>query len=419
MYEARFQEVLWEASLGESKVFRIRWILWGNDFWYEETDTREINLLFLENNNTNADRMKRLMLAGFLAVLSVTSFAKEKYMNKNLKKELVQLERESLEACGHPLNESTQHKNQRYADEYFANYKDNVFADLSKAHRAQFECGKGGELSDKEYPAKMKSILSSSAMTYNILGNNEICAKAGNHFFTPGTYKIEYEKQLLTVRSGKNSPAHLDAFLLSGTDAIFCEMKMTEWLRGNPGLLRHAYFEDTNFFSAVEGGTDALTAFKKLRDLLCDEMSEAKDDDGYDSHRFGRYDAWQMYKHILGIYNMSSAVTKNEISACQTDAIKMLPKLENAVLVNVIFEPSAEVFSDSVQKVYCDAQAAEHEEFSVFKNCVEKSGVIAVFKKDCGIDFSVELLTAAEFIDCFNLADRADYLQRYRLENRS
>ncbi len=338
-------------------------------------------------------------------------------MDENLKKELVRLEREVLATCGHPLNESTRHKNQRYAAEYFADWQDNVFGDFFAAHRAQFERGNGNELSDS--PAKMKSIFSSSAMTYNILGNGEIRAKDSNCFFTQGAYTIEYEKKLLTVRSGKNAPAHLDAFLLNGTDAIFCEMKMIEWLRDNPGFLKHAYFEDTNFFSDVAEGSDALAAFKALRDLLCAEMSKFKDDNGDDPHHFKRYDAWQMYKHILGIYNMSSAATKNEIAACQTDDIKMLPKLKKAVLVNVVFEPSAEVFSDSVRKAYCDARTVEHEEFSIFKKYVEKSGVIAVFKKDCGIDFSLELLTAAEFMDCFDLAGRADYLQRYRLEKRS
>lgn len=363
--------------------------------------------------------MRRRMLAGFLAVLSVTSFAKEYQMNEKLKKELVQLECAALESAGHPLNESTQHKNQRYAAEYFADYQNNLFGKMSEAHRAQFERGNGGELSDKEYPAKMKSIFSSSAMTYNMLGNDEIRAKDNNGIFAPGAYKIEYEKKLFTVRSRKNFPAHLDAFLLNGTDAIFCEMKMIEWLRDNPGFLKHAYFEDAKSFSDVAGGSDALAAFKALRDLLCAEMSEFEVDDEYDPHRFGQYDAWQMYKHILGIYNMSSAVTKNEIAACQADDIKMLPKLKKAVLVNVVFEPSAEVFSDHARKTYCDAQAKEHDEFSVFKKCVEKSGIIAVFKKDCGIDFSLELLIAAEFMDCFDLASRADYLQRYRLEKRS
>ena len=336
-------------------------------------------------------------------------------MNKNLKEELVRLEREALETCGYPLNESTQH----CAAEYFADWRDNVFGDLSEAHQAQFERGNGDELSDKKYPAKMKSIFSSSAMTYNILGNGEIRAKDGNRFFAPGAYTIEYEKKLLTVKSGKNFPAHLDAFLVNGTDAIFCEMKMIEWLRDNPGLLPRSYFEDGNFFSDVAERSDALAAFTKLRDLLCAEMSESKDADGYDPHHFRQYDAWQMYKHILGIYNMSSVVTKNEITACQADDIKMLPKVERAVLLNVVFEPSAEVFLGHVRKAYCDARARERGEFSIFKKCVEKSGVIAVFKKDCGIDFSLELLTAAEFMDCFDLADREDYLQRYRLEKRS
>lgn len=118
-------------------------------------------------------------------------------MNENLKKELVQLEREVLAAAGHSLNESTQHKNQRYAAEYFADYQNNLFDKMSEAHRAQYELGNGDELSDKKSPAKMKSIFSSSAMTYNMLGNDEIRAKDNNGIFAPGAYKIEYEKKTL------------------------------------------------------------------------------------------------------------------------------------------------------------------------------------------------------------------------------
>nr|QGT51473.1 hypothetical protein Unknown280_1650 [uncultured Spirochaetaceae bacterium] len=342
-------------------------------------------------------------------------------MNEQLTNELVRLEREALVAAGHPLDKSKQNKNPKYAQNYFERYQDNLFADFSDEHLAQYESGNGKELEDvKNYPAKMKSIFSSSAMTFNILGNGEIRAKDGNGIFVAGEYKIEYEKKLLTLNTehSKTHPAHLDAFLLNGTNAIFCEMKMLEWMRDTPGFLKHAYFDDVNFFSNIAGGEESLAAFKKMRDALCAQMAEfSMKEADKDPHRFGRYDAWQMFKHILGIYNMSSAVTRRDVSARQGNGITALPKIKKATLVNVIFEPPVSVFADNAaQKAYRNARTKENGEFYIFKKCVEESGIVAAFKKDCGIEFSLELLTAAEFMDCFELGDRAEYLQRYRLD---
>ena len=341
-------------------------------------------------------------------------------MSSKLREEIAQQVREALSASGHPLNEKTQHKESNYASEYFADYQSNLFCELSKEHRAQYERGDGYELSDR--PAKMKSVFSSSAMTYNLLGNDEIHAKDGNAFFVPGTYKIEYERKLFTIRNsgGRQHPANLDAFLLNGADAVFCEMKMTEWMRDDPNPLKLAYFEDKNFFSNIAGGETALAAFKTLRDTLCENMQKHRAKANYNPQCFERYDAWQMFKHLLGIYNMSSAVTRNEIAKQEKDDVRLLPPLNTAQLVNVIFEPPKDAFSDeNVRKEYHELQEKEHEEFAIFKRCVEESGLAAVFKKDCGFDFSLCLLSAADFMDCFDLGSRADYLQRYRLDKRA
>ena len=346
-------------------------------------------------------------------------------MSSKLREEIAQQVREALSASGHPLDEATRHKNPKYAPEYYADYQSNLFGDMSDEHKNQYGRGAGEELSDKdETPAKMKSVFSSSAMTFNLLGNAEIRVKDGNAYFTPGTYKIEYEKKLLTVKKG-NVPAHLDAFLLNGADAIFCEMKMTEWLRDEPNPLKLAYFEDRHYYFDTADGTDALAAFKTLRNSLCANMQEyrvskSKDGSEYDPHRFAHYDAWQMYKHILGIYNMSSAAARGEVAKREKDDVRLLPPLKTARLVNVIFAPPVTAFSDeNVRKEYHELQEKEHEEFAIFKRCVEESGLAAVFKKDCGFDFSLELLTTAQFMDCFDLGSRADYLQRYRLDKRA
>ena len=341
-------------------------------------------------------------------------------MNEHLKKELLELETKALVASGHQLNAEKAHK--EYPSEYFAEYQDNLFCKMSDEHKMQYENGGGGELSDKNgSPAHMKSVLSSSAMTFNLLGNREIHAKEGNAFFAHGTYKIEYEKKFITVNTpgGRQHPACLDAFLLNDTNAIFCEMKMTEWMkpRGENDLLSSSYCENKYYYFDTEDGKETIKAFENFRESLFSKMTERKSKNGYKSHLFKYYDAWQMYKHILGIYNMSSAVARSEAAKQEKDDVRLLPPLKTARLVNVIFEPPEDAFSDEdVRKEYRELLEEEHEEFAIFKECFEKSGVKEAFKKDCGIDFSLELLTAAQFMDCFELNDRTDYLQRYRLD---
>lgn len=349
--------------------------------------------------------MKSKIFAGIFIILSMAIFAEEEEMkmNEDLKKALLKLEVEALERSGHPLNEKTQFKGR---EDYFESYQSNLFEDMDVVHRKEYEDGDGGELYDT--PAKMKSIFSSSAMTFNLLGNGEkgvIRVEKDNKKFVPGIYEINYEKKLLTLKRS-NKPAHLDAVLQNGTNAIFCEMKMLEWMRDTPDSISDSYFNDERYY--FKG--DALEDFKKLRESLKEKMSTKK--------HFEHYDAWQMYKHILGIYNMSSDLTKEEIKLPKNGIPEFLPEFEKVVLANVIFEPPVDAFSDeNVRKEYTELQKSEHDEFETFKRCVENSGIIEAFKKDCSFEFSVELLTAAQFMDCFDISDsHKNYLQRYRLD---
>ena len=337
-------------------------------------------------------------------------------MTERLEIELLELETKALAASGHPLNAETAHK--QYPSEHFAEYQNNLFCEISEEHKTQYEKVTHIKFSDTVRPASMKSVLLSSAMTFNLLGNGEIRAKDGNAFFVPGTYSIEYEKKLVTVSApgGRQVPTYLNAFLLNGTDAIFCEMEMTEWLRNRPLFLDKMYFEKERYFFNTEESSEVSAAFEKLRDSFFKIMERrAKPYTEYKLYHFRRYDAWRMYMLILSIYNMSSKLTRSKIE--EKEDIKFLPELKTARLANVIFEPPEDAFSDEdVRKEYRELLEEEHEEFAAFKKCFEESGIIAAFKKDCGIDFSLELLTAAQFMDCFDLGDRADYLQRYRLD---
>ena len=108
-----------------------------------------------------------------------------------------------------PISANKQNPNYRF---YYQNYADNLLYPMDPRHQREYGEGSGGELEAKgARPAKMASIVSSSAMTFNLLGNCQ--AKIiDNPFFEPGTYQIAYEKKLPTLNK-KSSPANLDALL--------------------------------------------------------------------------------------------------------------------------------------------------------------------------------------------------------------
>ena len=68
-----------------------------------------------------------------------------------------------------------------------------------------------------------------------------------------------------------------------------------------------------------------------------------------------------------------------------------------------------------MRDTYGEVVRMEHENFKLFRQIMIDSGVVKVFEVDCDIDFDIQYMTAAEFMDCFDLGDRKDYLERYRL----
>ena len=141
---------------------------------------------------------------------------------------VLEKERNILKQVGHELTESNTDRN--YPDTYYNSYSENLFEPMWEQHQKEYDVGSGGELNPSgKRPAKMASIRSSSAMTFNLLGNDTIVMKENNIGHTPGKYKITYEKQIKTIRNGRGQrPANLDALLVSENEdeLIFCEMKM-------------------------------------------------------------------------------------------------------------------------------------------------------------------------------------------------
>lgn len=277
---------------------------------------------------------------------------------------------------------------------YFAEYADNLVCPMSETHRAQYARGNGGELEAQgNKPAKMASLVSSSAMTFNLLGNDCVRIKAGETF-GGGEYAVEYEKQMYTLTKGSN-PANLDAFLFNAQsrEAVFCEMKMLEWL-GVPGRLKEAYLDRTYYFN-----DEAYKVFSEIAKAL---LHGEKNDRGYRA-RFNRYDAWQMLKHAMAIYNATSVVGmggyNNRVTAMLDRS--MAGCFRRIILANVVFELDATLIQEEkTREKYVEALQEEHDEAEQFIKAVLDSryGLRELFEKHCGVDFSVMYISAADFL---------------------
>ncbi len=312
----------------------------------------------------------------------------------------------------HRIPDEKRDSNRRF---YYADYKDNLIHPMVEKHFREYNAADGGEMEAKgDRPAKMASIASSSAMTFNLLGNEKIVMKQGQGF-AAGTYDISYEKQMHTLNIGSN-PANLDAFLANDAagEAIFCEMKMLEWL-GKPGALKAAYLKESNYFCK-----EAYEVFSAIAKALRSTEAPNKDD-AYPSI-FTQYDGWQMFKHTLAIYNATAHNTKEAFNKAKTKnpIESMVGRFKKITLANVVLEMDAALISDEKLRVaYSEAVEREHREAAQFIDImlttkVNSVGLRELFKANCGADFDICYKSVADFVAMFEkTADDRDYLKRY------
>lgn len=295
---------------------------------------------------------------------------------------------------------------------YYKNYEDNLFLSrIGDAARAAYENGPGGELK------KMVSIGSSSAMTFNLLGDGAVDiprdCKVGNKkccgVIPAGTYAVEYEKQFFTLRTSRNSPANLDAFLhceATGT-AVFCEMKFLEWLgEQENSKLSMSYLDKDKWF---EGSERAFSVFQKL-------INETRKTEGENIiSRFDVYDAWQMLKHTLAIYNHTSAATGDAVN--KFDIKSVAGQYKKIFLLNVVNELPEEWIAeaetrDGYMKRLHRERAQADEFISVMMN--PGNGLPGLFEDDCKAQLCIAYISAKEFSGIFDIsAERREYLKRY------
>lgn len=322
-----------------------------------------------------------------------------------------------------PIEKSKQYHNSKYSF-YYEDYKDNLFCALGDDALSAYENGSGGETKETPKkkngvvwtePPKMASIVSSSAMTFNLLGNEAIVIphdytvsgvdQSIPHVIPAGTYTVQYEKQFFTVNKGGN-PANLDAFLYckDANTEIFCEMKMLEWL-GNPGTLTDTYLDENAYFTEK-----TFPIFKNLIDRMTASRRpdpRKKDHDVLVS-LFDVYDAWQMLKHTLAIYNYTSASTEEDVNNFRK---------RNIFLLNVVNEMSDEWITDAETRTkYIERlekeRAQAHEFISIMMD--QKNGLPGLFENNCNADFQMAYISAKEFSEIFAMSGtKRKYLKRY------
>lgn len=285
---------------------------------------------------------------------------------------------------------------------HYYNYQDNLFCPMGDQARLAYALGSGKELlpytqNGTNCPAKMSSITSSSAMTFNLLGDGPAHIST-NEYLPAGAYQVQYEKQMYTLNMGSN-PANLDAFLSNEREknAIFCEMKLLEWL-GKPGELKPSYRTDKYFF-------DKVAAYPVFDSLI--QKIEAE--------KFKCYDAWQMFKHLLAIYNYTSFSAKVTVEAFQ-EFPSMAGKYTDITLLNVVNEfPIDRLKDDSkAQTAYCDALETERAEKERFLSIVNQEDVTRLFRDHCNATIHIHYLSAKDFAGCLKMTGaRRKFLERY------
>lgn len=245
---------------------------------------------------------------------------------------------------------------------YTRELADNLIRPMKEQHRNEFAQGSGEELKDK-----MRALRSSSAMTFNVLGNETFTVRerhlSQEHAFLPGSYRVAYEYQLPTLRRG--APANLDALLTDGDRAIACEMKFLEWVFGAPKPFRDAYHRREAYRHDEAAGTFMPVA-KQL-----------------EARGFARYDYAQMFKHTLALYN-----------ACAEGG---LPDVTTLTLLNVVWEPprhSAILTGDDLDWL-AEASAQERREFEWFAEEMQPVGELL---ERLGVYFTVAYMPVSQLI---------------------
>ena len=274
-------------------------------------------------------------------------------------------------------------------DYYLCNLADNLIAPMDDIHLAQFANGAGCEMEENMY-----ALYSSSAMTFNIFGNERCVFHDG--IFEYNQYEITYEKQLETLHPPpphyQTTPAHFDAMLTSpdSSEILFFEMKMIEWLRGKLSTLSNAYLREKRYFYP-----DSFPVFRSMFwDLIDHSLNKTQD---YVSH-CKVYDVFQMSRHLLAIFNFIRKA-KNK------------PKLVR--LINCIWMLNDPTILGDKECEYRETLSKSQAEFDSFKKATKP--VMALFTQ-MNVAFDIQYISHKDLL--YNMAKNDEekvFLDRYSI----
>lgn len=179
---------------------------------------------------------------------------------------------------------------------YLTDVEQNLFGGLSAAVKAEFEQADGAELVDRDdRPAKMRSVISSSALAMNVFQHWKLNdpAPIGRALDLPAAAtSIAFEQRMRTGAGG--TPPNLDVVINTADRGIVgVESKFTEWMTRKTGQAASMapYFRKPETLWGRAGLTEC--------EWLARDISDGK-------KTFQYLDAPQLLKHILGLHNQKA-----------------------------------------------------------------------------------------------------------------
>lgn len=261
---------------------------------------------------------------------------------------------------------------------YLKDFNKNFYEDMSAETKKSYEKGRGSEL--KGAKPKIAALRSSSAMTYNIFGNYKDFSFEGFRY----TNKY-FEFNDLPTLINSPAPANMDVFLESSSKLLFFEMKMCEWLFNSPSReISLSYLNPDNY-----SNPEVAEVFKEA----LEKLSKAE---------LHNYDALQMFKHSLGIFNYVS--NRSGIN------------IKEVELINCIWDfDDVETLSKKSKGKYFKAKENEEKGFNNFHSCMDP--VIKLLKIKLDINFRIRKISVSELISKLEISSETEehknFLSRY------
>ena len=259
---------------------------------------------------------------------------------------------------------------------YLEDYQKNI--NYSSNHIGEYDDAQGGERRTNRWGlVPMAALRSSAALTYNIFGDKPYCRIYGNKWhLCPGDYLLEYEWQSETI---KGHMANLDAYLHNGDCHLFVEMKMLE------PLTRFHPFKSYQQYKDSDCPNEFINAF-----------------DSYMDTPPLHFDAFQMIKHLLAIYNHFKKTKHND--------------RQQVVLLNCHWEPSEDY--KNKHSFYSNRTISLEVTYNDFKETAKRfnnmqKDFMPLFDK-VGVDLLLEACDHRYLKELVGKADD-DYLARYEI----